>query len=153
MTHWQASKPAGSPRPLPHLRRARLVQRTLTMASHTPRLGTNLDLREPKRRSFFFRSNTAEPSHHHSKKMAGHLDGGQGWRDTTFNDIPFARRMYKKTACNLTVCVTGRWAGVDKAWEQDKLEARKILKNTAESHLSSARFVRRDEHSHTTIFC
>jgi len=36
------------------------------------------------------------------------------------------------------VCVTGRWAGVDNAWEQKKLEARKMLENAAESHLSSA---------------
>jgi len=42
-----------------------------------------------------------------------------------------------------TVCVTGRWAGVDSAWEQEKLEARKMLKNGDESHLSSARFVGR----------
>src|SRR3990172_521175 len=28
-----------------------------------------------------------------------------------------------------TVCVTGRWAGVDKVWEQEKLEARKMLEN------------------------
>jgi hypothetical protein len=32
---------------------------------------------------------------------------------------------------------------VDNAWEQEKLEARKILKNAAESPASSARFVRR----------
>ena len=43
----------------------------------------------------------------------------------------------------LTVGVTGRWAGVDSAWEQEKLDARKMLKNGDESHLSSARFVRR----------
>ena len=30
---------------------------------------------------------------------------------------------------------TGRWAGVDNAWEQEKLEARKILENGDESHL------------------
>jgi len=30
---------------------------------------------------------------------------------------------------------TGRWAGVDSAWEQEKLEARKMLENVAESHL------------------
>jgi len=35
----------------------------------------------------------------------------------------------------LTVCVTGRWAGVDSAWEQKKLKARKMLKNGDESHL------------------
>jgi hypothetical protein len=41
-----------------------------------------------------------------------------------------------------TVCVTCGWAGVDSAWEQEKLEARKMLENAAESHPSSARFVR-----------
>jgi hypothetical protein len=41
----------------------------------------------------------------------------------------------------LTVCVTCVWAGVDSAWEQEKLEARKILENAAESHTSGARFV------------
>jgi len=33
------------------------------------------------------------------------------------------------------------WVGVDKVWEQEKLEARKMLVNRAESHLSGARFV------------
>jgi len=33
------------------------------------------------------------------------------------------------------------WAGVDNAWEQKKLEARKMLENAAESHTSGARFV------------
>ena len=33
-----------------------------------------------------------------------------------------------------TVCVTCGWAGVDKAWEQEKLEARKMLENATESH-------------------
>jgi hypothetical protein len=32
---------------------------------------------------------------------------------------------------------------VDNAWEQEKLEARKILENAAESPPSTARFVRR----------
>jgi hypothetical protein len=41
----------------------------------------------------------------------------------------------------LTVCVTCVWAGVDSAWEQEKLEARKMLENAAESHTSGARFV------------
>jgi len=40
---------------------------------------------------------------------------------------------------------TGRercvWAGVDSAWEQEKLEARKMPENAAESHTSGARFV------------
>lgn len=34
-------------------------------------------------------------------------------------------------------------AGVDSVWEQEKLEARKMLENAAESHQSSAGFVRR----------
>jgi hypothetical protein len=42
----------------------------------------------------------------------------------------------------LTVCVTCVWAGVDSAWEQEKLEARKMLLNRADSHTSGARFVR-----------
>ena len=37
-----------------------------------------------------------------------------------------------------TVCVTGAGAAVDSAWEQYKLEARKMLENTAESPASSA---------------
>lgn len=43
----------------------------------------------------------------------------------------------------LTVCVTGAGASVDSAWEQEKLEARKMLENAAESPASSARFVGR----------
>jgi len=39
------------------------------------------------------------------------------------------------------VCVTGAGAGVDNAWEQEKLEARKMLENAADSHTSGARFV------------
>ena len=31
----------------------------------------------------------------------------------------------------LTVCVTCVWAGVDSVWEQEKLEARKMLENAA----------------------
>ncbi len=41
----------------------------------------------------------------------------------------------------LTVCVTGAGAGVDSAWEQKKLEARKMPEKAAESPASSARFV------------
>jgi len=41
----------------------------------------------------------------------------------------------------LTVCVTGAGVGVDSAWEQEKLEARKLLENAPESLASSARFV------------
>jgi hypothetical protein len=41
----------------------------------------------------------------------------------------------------LTVCVTGAGAGVDSAWEQRKLEARKMPENSAESPASSARCV------------
>ena len=36
---------------------------------------------------------------------------------------------------------TGGGAGVDSAWEQEKLEARKMLENRADSHTSTARFV------------
>jgi len=43
----------------------------------------------------------------------------------------------------LTVCVTGAGAGVDNAWEQEKLEARKILENDTESPASRARCVGR----------
>ncbi len=32
-----------------------------------------------------------------------------------------------------TVCVTRVWAGVDSAWEQEKLEARKMLEKAADS--------------------
>ena len=35
----------------------------------------------------------------------------------------------------------GKWAGVDSAWEQEKLEARKMLINGADFHTSGARFV------------
>jgi hypothetical protein len=43
--------------------------------------------------------------------------------------------------CLPTACVTRVWAGVDKVWEQKKLEARKMLVNRADSHTSGARFV------------
>jgi len=45
----------------------------------------------------------------------------------------------------LTTAVIGTcvWAGVDNAWEQRKLKARKMLENAAESHTSGACFVRR----------
>jgi hypothetical protein len=33
---------------------------------------------------------------------------------------------------------SGQWPGVDSAWEQKKLEARKILENAAESPASNA---------------
>jgi hypothetical protein len=43
----------------------------------------------------------------------------------------------------LTSAVIGTrgWAGVDSAWEQEKLEARKMLENAAESPAPSARCV------------
>jgi hypothetical protein len=40
---------------------------------------------------------------------------------------------------HVTVSVTGAWAGVDSAWEQEKLEARKMLDCEAQSHTSGAR--------------
>jgi len=33
------------------------------------------------------------------------------------------------------------WASVDSAWEQKKLEARKMFEKAADSHTSGARFV------------
>jgi len=39
------------------------------------------------------------------------------------------------------VCVTGGGAGEDNVWEQEELEAWKMLKNGDESPPSSARFV------------
>ena len=42
----------------------------------------------------------------------------------------------------LTVSVTRKWAGVEAAWEQKKLEARKLPEKRADSHLSGARIVR-----------
>jgi len=41
----------------------------------------------------------------------------------------------------LTVCITCVWAGVDNAWEQEKLEARKMPENAAReaSHTSGVR--------------
>ena len=55
-------------------------------------------------------------------------------------DYHFERKFSLKCP---TVCVTCVWAGVDSAWEQKKLEARKMLENAAESHTSGACFVRR----------
>ena len=51
----------------------------------------------------------------------------------------------------LTVCVTGAGAGVDSVWEQEKLEARKMLENAAESPASSARGVGRFEFANDQI--
>jgi len=45
------------------------------------------------------------------------------------------------STCPPTVCVTCVWAGWDSAWEQEKLEARKMPENAAESHTSGARGV------------
>ena len=41
----------------------------------------------------------------------------------------------------LTVCVTCVWAGVDNVWEQEKLEARKMLVNRADSHTACPELV------------
>jgi len=42
---------------------------------------------------------------------------------------------------NLAVCFSSGGAGADSAWEQEKLEARKMPENGDQSHLSSARCV------------
>ena len=44
------------------------------------------------------------------------------------------------------MCITCVWAGVDSAWEQEKLEARKILINRAESHTSGAPMMIASDH-------
>jgi len=68
--------------------------------------------------------------------------------DLSWTELIFCRlssKVYKLTnefLCR-TVCVTCVWAGVDSVWDQEKLEARKMLENAAESHTSGARFVRR----------
>jgi hypothetical protein len=43
----------------------------------------------------------------------------------------------------LTVCVSGVWEGVDNAWGQEKLKARKVLENSYSAHTSTARCVGR----------
>jgi hypothetical protein len=48
---------------------------------------------------------------------------------------------HNQSFVGLTVCVTGAGAGVDKIWEQKKIEARKLFENAAESPASSARCV------------
>jgi len=55
------------------------------------------------------------------------------------------RNLWHEYSCftRLTVCVTCVWAGVDSVWEQEKLEARKMLENAAESHTSGVRCVGR----------
>ena len=48
----------------------------------------------------------------------------------------------RRTVCAIVpVGDTRAEASVDSAWEQKKLEARKMLENAAESHTSGARFV------------
>ena len=47
---------------------------------------------------------------------------------------------------SLTACVTGAGAGVDSAWEQRKLEARKMLVNRADSPASSAPMMMAGDH-------
>jgi hypothetical protein len=66
--------------------------------------------------------------------------------DLTFPDSTPKRPLQIKADFALgcpTACVTCVWAGVDSAWEQEKLEARKMLENAADSHTSGARCVRR----------
>jgi DNA/RNA-binding domain of Phe-tRNA-synthetase-like protein len=52
------------------------------------------------------------------------------------------RRTIPQAVEKATASVTCVGAGVDSAWEQRKLEARKMLENAAESYTSGARFVR-----------
>jgi hypothetical protein len=56
---------------------------------------------------------------------------------TLFKD-QFLKRTFSTVS---TACITGAGAGVDSAWEQEELEARKILEIAAESPAFSARCV------------
>ena len=49
----------------------------------------------------------------------------------------------RESPCWLMVWVIRVWASMDSVWDQEKLEARKMLENAAESHTSGARFVGR----------
>jgi hypothetical protein len=60
-----------------------------------------------------------------------------------FDAIYQSRYRMKFSTQRPTVGVTGAGVGVDSAWEQRKLEARKMLEKAAESPASSARFVSR----------
>lgn len=56
----------------------------------------------------------------------------------TSHKLPY---IYQVTAQRFAFAEHGRKAGVDSAWEQEKLEARKMLESGDESHLSGARGV------------
>ena len=59
--------------------------------------------------------------------------------DPLFNDQVLKKELFRQFQ---RFDIPRVWAGVDSAWEQEKLEARKMLENAAESHTSGARFVR-----------
>jgi hypothetical protein len=40
-----------------------------------------------------------------------------------------------------TVCITFEWVGSNNAWDQEKLEARKMLGNVPEANTPGARFL------------
>jgi len=67
---------------------------------------------------------------------------GLGWID---HASPFNVHALSAAPRRLTVCVTCVWAGVDSAWEQEKLEAEKCLKMPQnpirQVHALLARFV------------
>jgi hypothetical protein len=62
------------------------------------------------------------------------------------------RRVTHSFTSRRTAGVSGVWAGVDNAWEQEKLEARKMLENAADSHTSGARFVSPRFYHGTSVF-
>ena len=64
---------------------------------------------------------------------------------TPIKDATWFWKLYKdfERRFLLTVCVSGFWAGWEKASEPKKLEARKMLLEAADSQKSAARFVRR----------
>ena len=66
--------------------------------------------------------------------------GMNGWLGLIHQGLPPWKKRQAKLGAP-TVCVTGAGAGVDSVREQEKLEARKMLENAAESHTPTARFV------------
>jgi len=55
--------------------------------------------------------------------------------------LVFSLIYHDSLSCRRTVCVSGFWAGWEKASEPKKLEARKMLLEAADSQKSTARFV------------
>jgi len=85
------------------------------------------------------------PKHSCAYALQGRRRSIAGKRRTHYNNMAHQLKRFKNSLLfqRPTVCVTRVWAGVDNVWEQEKLEARKMLENAAESHTSGARCVGR----------